>query len=354
MPLDITLDEEQQQLVKVFDKYIEYFKAKSLNKIFNIFKSTQPLFGIYIYGSVGRGKTMLTKKFYESLNVQKTFIHFQIFMKNIHEQLHLLRTQNNSTENLFKIIAAEYAKHTKIIFLDEFEIKDIADAMTLTRLIPELQKLKIYIVITTNIAPTNLYKDGIQRESFLPFIDYLNNNFEVIALTQGQDYRFIKNISLTERILFPASKVTKNILDRYIEQLTSGKFAPQTFEVYGRKITFPLTCKNILVTNFSEMFEEERSQADYIEICEHFDIIIIDLIKVIETDNKNIALRVINFLDQAYAARILIITQLVDHPEAILSRESGLREVARALSRIHEMNSEEYMKNSKYYINRNG
>jgi cell division protein ZapE len=350
----VILDDKQQALLNLFEHYAAKLESSFLKKFTNILKGKKNHSGIYIYGSVGRGKTMLTRRFFDSLTVTKNFQHFQIFMKTIHERLHDLRTKEKKTDNLINLIAKEYANLYKVIILDEFEIKDIADAMTLARLIPELQKLGVFVVITTNIEPKDLYKDGIQRDSFLPFIGYLQKHFDIFYLSSPHDYRLTKSLSLKERILYPYSDETDKQIKSYIAQLTDHKLTPKTIEVFGRSINFPHTKDNILVTNSKEMFMQERSQADYIELCKYFDIIIIERIHVIPAEDKNVALRFINFLDQAYAAKIVIITQLDQTPDNILSSKSGLKEVSRALSRLQEMNSDEYMKHSKYAEKFNG
>ncbi|MDF2964644.1 MAG: n2B [Rickettsiaceae bacterium] len=352
---NIILDDRQEALLEVFNKYAKELNSSSLlKKVSTIFRRDKNFAGLYIYGGVGRGKTMLAKSFYDSLQVSKTLEHFQIFMKTIHERLHILRKQERPNNNLVKIIAQEYAKKYKLIILDEFEVKDIADAMTLARLIPELQAMGVFIVITTNIQPQELYKDGIQRDSFLPFITYLEQYFEIFHLDSQQDYRQTKSLSLEERILYPASHETNKQIQNYIENLTKNNFETKTITVFGRNLKFAKCHRNILVTDFVEMFEEERSQADYIEICKNFDLIIIEKIRAIVADDKNTALRFINFLDQAYLTRVIIIAQLEHTPENILQIKSGLKEVTRALSRLREMNSDEYMERSKFKERLNG
>ncbi len=178
IPTNIKLNKLQHRVIKTFEEVTPLLEKKTLWQNFSNFftnSSNKHPKGIYLHGSVGRGKTMLIKAFYNTLNNAKELVHYQNFMQQVHNKLHKL--QHHPTKLVIKKLAKDIALRTKVLFLDEFEIKDITDAMLIQTLFKYLIKEKIFIVLTTNTIPDNLYQDGIQREAFLPFIKVLKNNF---------------------------------------------------------------------------------------------------------------------------------------------------------------------------------
>lgn len=311
--------------------FFDYFRANSYKKN-----------GVYLYGGVGRGKTMLMQAFYHRLSLKKQLVHYQEFMQLAHQNIHKL--QGKSTEKILNKLAKDYAHSLQVLCLDEFEIKDITDAMIIGKLFKELIKHKLFICVTSNTKPDNLYQDGLQRESFLPFIKMLNQEFEVLQLEGSHDYRLDKLSKLHNRILYPLSSEIKVKMKQIILELTDNKATvPSSIEVFGRQIFFKRTYGAVLISNFKELFMEELGYIDYVNICQKFPIIIIEDVPVINADHTDLITRFINFVDNAYFHKVLLFITLQDAPEKIYQEGKRSEEFQRTVSRLHEMNSDLYL-----------
>lgn len=341
----ITLDTKQTNLLEELSQIaIEFNKPNSLLKFFN---KTNLKSGIYLFGPVGTGKTMLMNSFFEKLNVPKIIIHYQNFMQDIHKTMHKLQLENQ--KDIVPKIAKDYAKKTKILGIDEFEIKDITDAMIIGRLFDELIKQNVFIFITSNSQPNNLYKDGLQRNSFLPFIDKINNEFYVKYLDNHHDYRFDKALNVKgDRIIYPLTPKNQDKFQKIIADISDNNFIPQTIEVLGREISFQKVHKRILITDFNELFTRNLSYIDYVNICQKFNIIIVQNMQIIPPDNTNLAVRFINFIDNAYFYKILLFMNLEDNPNKIYQGTARAEEFKRTISRLNKMNSESYLLNNDF------
>ncbi|WP_347939396.1 cell division protein ZapE [Rickettsia oklahomensis] len=384
--MTITLDVKQIALSKEFAEIaLELNKPRKLLQIFskNNLKS-----GIYLYGPVGSGKTMLMNSFFKKLTAPKIIIHYQNLMQEIHKTRHKLQTENQ--KDIIAKIAKGYAKKTRVLCIDEFEIQDITDAMIISRLFYELTKQNIFIFITSNTSPNNLYKDGLQLESFLPFIKIIYNTFYVKYLDNHHDYRFDKALGVTgERIIYPLTLENQNKLEKIItgvlaklayreecigdtEQSTIAytpvrqdannglnlevelkrnytNFTPQNIEVLGKTISFQKVHKRILVTDYNELFTRNLSYIDYVNICQNFKVIIVHNVHTIE--DTNTVVRFINFIDNAYFYKILLFMSLEDNPNKIYQGSNRSEEFKRTISRLNEMNSASYLLNH-YFRNR--
>lgn len=339
----ISLDEKQKEVMEIL-----YSVANQLEKrgvVWKIkglfFKRTQQR-GIYLYGGVGRGKTMLMKKFFEYITVRAQIIHFQKFIKDIHSRIHTLKDKN--TNKVLHHLAKEISATGNVLCLDEFEIKDITDAMIVMRLVGFLIKEHVFVFITTNTPPEDLYKDGIQRESFLPFIDLIKRDFLTLTLDSEIDYRFNKIASTEERIFYPISDQSKVKINKIKKSLCDfDELHKVEVNLFGRDLEFLKGHKNILFTNFNELFERNLSYADFVAITEKFKIIVVEDIRNIASDETDVVIRFINFIDNAYFNKVFLIMELMSRPEDIYPNGKRVNEFARAISRIKEMNSTEYL-----------
>ena len=234
-------------------------------KIKNLFYKKKFPNGVYMHGSVGSGKTMLMKMFYEEVPVAKEFIHFQKFMQGLHIKHHQLQT--NSTRRIVQKLTSNIASKAQVICIDEFEIKDITDAMIIMQLFRHLAKHGVFIFLTTNIMPDDLYKDGLQRESFLPFIEMIKQNFQILHLDTDKDYRYDSLVNIKNRILYPASDKTHKEIKRIKQELCDEvELCKTNVEVFGREVSFRQAHQNILFTNFDELINRNLSYADYVSI----------------------------------------------------------------------------------------
>ncbi|MCC8372297.1 MAG: tRNA (adenosine(37)-N6)-threonylcarbamoyltransferase complex ATPase subunit type 1 TsaE [Rickettsia endosymbiont of Pseudomimeciton antennatum] len=389
---ELEFDEKQLLLLSRIKNFAKQIEDKSFLRFFN--SSLLAKQGIYLYGNVGNGKTALMQHFFQILQIKKLMIHYQNFMQSVHQDIYQLQNKSKSKNNIIKSIATNYAKQAEVICIDEFEIKDITDAMIIGPLLLELIKCKVFIFITSNIKPEDLYKDGLQRNSFLPIIKEIYQRFEVMHLDSDHDYRLDKIRPLRkpayaeefEGDASPRTAAYSNVREdsstaslsklpaevefpkRYIMQMTSrriihpinehnkleirqlisklnnnNRLVPKDIAVFGRKISFKMAGEKILVTDFEELFVRELGYVDYVHICQKFSVIIVENIRIISSDNTDLAVRFINFVDNAYFYKVVLFMTLQDEPVKIY--QNGLRgdEFKRTISRLHEMNSDSYV-----------
>ncbi|WPY00348.1 Cell division protein ZapE [Candidatus Trichorickettsia mobilis] len=341
LPPDFDLDTVQLTLIDKIEAITNSLTQQStwIPQFFKPKKYTKS--GIYLYGGVGRGKTMLMQAFYNNLKLTKTMLHYQDFMLSIHKNLHNL--QGTTTSKIIADLAANYAREWQILCLDEFEIKDITDAMIIGKLFVELNKRNVFIFITSNTKPEELYKDGLQRDSFLPFIDYLQYQFEILHLDNHHDYRLDKFITAGDRVLYPLTQDTQDKIQHIITALThNNSLTSITLEVFGRPITFQHAYQNILVTNFQELCMQAYGYADYVNICQRFKVVVLKNVIPISANNNDLITRFINFIDNAYFYKVLLFITLQDTPGKIYPEGRRAEDFKRTISRLYEMNSDSY------------
>jgi len=343
IPQNIRLDNIQSSVAELLETAATSLNKKPyFQKFTNLFKNNQNPRGIYLHGGVGRGKTMLMKSFFERIDVPKEIIHYQNFMQEIHTKLHKL--QNKFTNRVIEELASDIAGRAKVLCLDEFEIKDITDAMLMMRLFEQLVSRKVFIFLTTNTIPENLYKDGIQRESFLPFIKMIQEKFMVLHLDSNTDYRFMNISEAGKRVLYPINRETETEIERVKQELTGGnETIPGSIEVFGRKIVFSKTKKQVLFTDFSELFQQELGYIDYVNICQHFQVVVLEGVREIREEEGDIITRFINFIDNAYFYKTLLFITLDRAPEEIYKKGKRAEEFKRTISRLNEMNNQDYL-----------
>ena len=335
----IILDKKQQKLLKLLQDTAELIQPNTLfNRIKQTFSTDGLPAGVYLYGAVGRGKTMLMKLFYEQIAVPKHIVHYQKFMYSIHQKLHSL--QNESHHKIIQEVASDLAQHFQVICMDEFEVKDITDAMIIMHLFKYLKKNNVFIFITTNTQPDSLYQHGLQRESFLPFIGHIKQHFRVLCLDNTVDYRY-RNISkVKEKILHPINNYNVQKLQQIKHSLCSeDELAEVSIQVVGRELKFATAYQNILYTNFSELFERNISYVDYVHISEYFKIIVVEDIRKIHASENDIATRFINFVDNIYFNQVMLFMTIECPPNALYNGQKK-NEFIRTISRLNEMNSD--------------
>ncbi|RYE06535.1 MAG: cell division protein ZapE [Rickettsiaceae bacterium] len=336
----LKLDNSQLLLIEKLNQIVHFFNQKSF---FNILRSCPFKSGIYIYGGVGRGKTMIMQAFFNELKINKKMMHYQDFMQLVHQQLY--EFQSNNIPKPLTRLASYFSKTIQVLCLDELEIKDIADAMIVGGLFEELIRKKIFFVITSNNKPDNLYLDGLQRQSFLKFIDILNINFNMFHLINDLDYRLNKISNIHDnKILYPLDQSNIDKIKQVILEFTGGQTDIGIIKVFGRNILFKQTTSDILVTDFEELFLRDIGYIDYINICQKYKIIILQNIIRIEANHSDLITRFINFIDNAYFYKVLLFATMEVSPQMIYPQGQRITEFQRTLSRLAEMNSESYLK----------
>ncbi|KAK0744103.1 AFG1-like ATPase-domain-containing protein [Schizothecium vesticola] len=282
--------------------------------------------GLYLYGDVGSGKTMLMDLFYNTLPAavrSKTRIHFNNFMQDTHRRIHKMKLQYGSDIDVVPFVAAEIAEHGNVLCFDEFQCTDVADAMILRRLVESLMSHGVVLVTTSNRHPDELYKNGIQRDSFLPAIQLLKRRLHVINLDSTTDYRKIPR---------PPSGVYHSPLDahaashaekwfRFLGDPDTPEPHPEVQRVWGREIVVPRVSGRCAWFTFDELIGRPTSAADYIELMRSYDAFIVSEVPGMTFRQRDLARRFITFIDAVYESHAkLVLTTAVPLQELFVSR----------------------------------
>lgn len=298
--------------------------------------------GLYIHGGVGRGKTMLMDLFFEQVEfTPKARLHFHEFMAEAHEQIRAAR--EDAPGDPIPLAAARIAERAGLLCFDELHVTDIADAMILGRLFRVLFARGVVVVATSNATPAQLYKDGLNRQLFLPFIDLIEDHMTVRELAAEKDFRLEK---LAGRRLYfsPVDETARAELDAHWLRLTGVAHPPpQYLEVKGRTIVVPNAAMGVARFTFADLCERPLGSLDYLQIARAFHTLVIDAIPVLTPDKRNEARRFINLIDALYDNKVGLIASAAAEPDALYCQGSGVDLFARTVSRLMEMRTEQYL-----------
>jgi cell division protein ZapE len=324
-------------------------KSSSLGWLFGR-RETEPLKGVYVYGDVGRGKTMLMDLFYGANPVmRRRRTHFHAFMLDAHERVHAWRQQLKRGEvkgdDPIPPVAAAIADEAWLLCFDEFHVTDIADAMILGRLFTRLFEHGVVVVATSNVAPDDLYRDGLNRALFLPFLSLLKDHMDVVRLDARTDFR-LEKLAGVPVWYAPRDEDADVALDMAWERLT-GVFAGEPCElaVKGRLVRVPQAAKGVARFSFPELCGQPLGAADYLRIAHEFHTILIDHIPVMGYDRRNEAKRFIILIDTLYDHSVKLIASSEAEPDALYRASEGAeaQEFRRTASRLIEMRSQAYL-----------
>ena len=306
--------------------------------------------GLYIVGDVGRGKTMLMDLFFEVAPVErKRRVHFHVFMADVHARIHQWRQSKRlgavRGDDPIAPVAASLAAEAQLLCFDEFAVTDITDAMILGRLFTALFAAHVTVVATSNVEPENLYKEGLNRTLFFPFIAMLEDRMEVVRLEAARDFRYGK---LTEAAVWftPADDRARAALDRVFLALTGvAKGQASSLPLLGRAIAVPQAIGGVARFPFAALCEAPLGSTDYLAIARSFGTVIVDDIRVIAADERNLAKRFITMVDAFYDEQVKLIASAAAEPEGLYGARDGreMFEFRRTVSRLHEMRSAEYL-----------
>ena len=306
--------------------------------------------GLYIFGDVGRGKTMLMDLFFEaSPVVRKRRVHFHEFMADVHERVRAFRNDFKSgkisDDDPIRLTAAAIAEESWLLCFDEFHVTDIADAMILGRLFVRMFELGVVVVATSNVAPDDLYKGGLNRSLFVPFIAMIEQNMEVFRLEARADFRLEK---LAGRKVWhvPADDAASAALDdawRSLVGSTSGM--PQELAIKGRRLRVPRAAMGVARFFFHDLCEQPLAASDYLRIAHEFHTLIVDRIPVMDFDQRNAAKRFIILIDTLYDHAVKLVASAEAEPDALYQATDGYEasEFKRTASRLIEMRSQPYL-----------
>jgi cell division protein ZapE len=313
-------------------------------------KPVEPPRGLYVYGAVGRGKTMLMDIFFDAVEVgSKRRAHFHGFMADVHARLHRWRQARKkgevAGEDPILPVAAELAREASLLCFDEFAVRDIADAMILGRLFKALFEADVVVVATSNVAPDDLYKDGLNRALFLPFVALLRERLDIVRLDARTDYRLEKLVRAPVYYT-PLSPKADGALDAAFLALTGDERGePAEIELLGRTLRVPQAAGGVARFGFDDLCRRPLGSADYLEIADRFHTVLIDRIPVMGPSERNEARRFITLIDALYDMRVKLIASAAAEPEALFAGADGTEgfEFARAASRLFEMRSADYL-----------
>lgn len=341
---EFVYDAQQEQIAKTLQHLYERVTVQKKSSVFHkakhLFKEKKTPKGLYIWGSVGAGKTWLMDMFYNCLPDQKKLrLHFHHFMRQVHHYLKQLQGQQDP----LKIIAKRFAQQTNIICFDEFFVSDITDAMILGNLLEALFNEGVILVTTSNIPPDELYRNGLQRARFLPAIALLKKHTEIISLQSQTDYR-LRELTQAGVYFSPLNDQNKQKMQQLFEHLTYG-IADKNHQlnINEREITTLACTHNIAWFEFNVLCHTPRSQMDYLEIAQTFHTVFVSNIPKIAPHDVNSARYLINLIDIFYDCKVkLILSAEVPITEIYTQGELQFA-FQRTCSRLLEMQSEEYL-----------
>jgi cell division protein ZapE len=298
--------------------------------------------GLYIHGSVGRGKTMLMDLFYESLRrPDKRRLHFHQFMAEAHERIGKARA--GTPGDPLPLVAGLIADQAAVLCFDELHVTDIADAMILGRLFDGLFARQVVVVATSNAHPTDLYRNGLNRQLFLPFIDLIEDNMDILELKAAKDFR-LEKLAGQPLYFAPADAAAQSEMDRAWERLTGSQAGrPVDLEVKGRKVHVPLAAMGVARFHFDDLCARPLGSLDYLSIAQAFHTLLIERIPRLTPARRNEARRFINLIDTLYDGRVGLIASADAEPDDLYPAGDGADLFARTASRLYEMRSETYL-----------
>ena len=308
--------------------------------------------GLYIYGAVGRGKSMLMDLFYEQAPAaRKRRAHFHEFMIEVHDAAHVWRQDKNKKDERDPLpqIAGKIADETWLLCFDEFHVTDIADAMILGRLFTALFDRGVVVVTTSNFAPDDLYKDGLQRRRFLPFIDLLKHRLDCLELASPTDYRLarLKSMRVYHAPLGPESA---RRLEQAFGELTEGaESRPTSIEVKGRRVPVSRAARGVAWFGFEELCARPLGAEDYINIAREFHTLVLNGVPRLDENRRNEAKRFMTLIDVLYEHKTNLVMAAEAAPHDLYRGETHGFEFQRTVSRLMEMQSAEYLS-----LNRDG
>lgn len=304
----------------------------------------RPVQGLYMWGGVGRGKTWLMDLFFHSLpGERKLRLHFHRFMLRVHEEL----TQLQGQEDPLEVIADRFKAETDVLCFDEFFVSDITDAMLLATLLQALFARGITLIATSNIPPDLLYRNGLQRARFLPAIDLIKEYCDVLNVDAGIDYR-LRTLTQANLWLTPAGEETTDAMHSMLGKLT-GNHSGSTetkpvLEVNHRPMQAIAAVDGVLAVEFHTLCEEARSQLDYIALSKIYHSVLLHNVPVMGADSENAARRFLALVDEFYERHVKLVISAAVPMFEIYQGERLKFEYQRCLSRLQEMQSEEYLK----------
>ncbi|SLN16179.1 AFG1-like ATPase [Aquimixticola soesokkakensis] len=337
----LTADPAQAAVLPMFDRLkreLEAAPAQAAKKsLFSRLKKAdapEPVRGLYLWGGVGRGKSMLMDLFADMVDVPKRRIHFHAFMQEVHNGLNAARAKG--IQDTLVPVADDIAADVRLLCFDEMQITDITDAMIVGRLFEQLFARGVTVVTTSNRLPDDLYKNGLNRQLFVPFIEVIKQRLDVHELASPQDYR--QGRLTGEQVYFsPVNDDARRAVDAIWADLTGGKSEGLTLTVKGRELDLPQFHNGMARVRFWDLCAKALGAADYLALAEAVKLLILEDVPSLGRSNFNEAKRFVTLIDALYEADVRLIVTAADSPEQLYLEGEGTFEFERTASRLREM-----------------
>jgi cell division protein ZapE len=313
-------------------------------------KNEPPPRGLYVYGEVGRGKTMLMDLFFQQSPVEhKRRAHFHEFMADVHERIYGFRRNIARGEmadgDVIALTAQSIFDHAWLLCFDEFHVTDIVDAMILGRLFSKLFELGTVVIATSNVAPDDLYKSGLNRALFLPFIAQISDHLDVLRLDARTDFR-LEKLAGAKMWLVPADRDADAVLDKAWSSMTgNAPCEPRDISIKGRVLRVPCSAHGVARFSFADLCEKPLAASDYLRLARDYHTVLIDHIPVMDYPERNAAKRFIALIDTLYDNAVKLMASAAADPLSLYVATDGdeAKEFKRTASRLIEMSSESYL-----------
>ncbi len=340
---EIAPDPAQIAALPAFDRLLEHLDRPRPRGLRGLFaRSERAPGGLYLWGGVGRGKSMLMEMFLRLVEAPARRVHFHVFMQEIHAGMKEARQRGE--DDALRPVAGAIAARLRLLALDEMEITDIADAMIVGRLFEALLGAGVVIVTTSNRPPDDLYKDGLNRQLFLPFIALLKERMEVHHLASETDHR--QERLAGEQVYFtPNDARARARIEALWQDLGGGECAPLVLKVHGRDVELPRYCDGVARAAFWELCARPLGAADYLAIANAVRVLILEDVPRLSRSNFNEARRFVVLIDALYEAKVRLIMSAADVPENLYVEGEGAFEFERTASRLREMQSAGWAEN---------
>jgi len=329
-------DPAQEAVLPEFDRIGTALKAPPVKR--GLFRRNTPSpapKGLYLWGGVGRGKSMLMDLFVDSLGgIPARRVHFHAFMQEIHAKMHEAR--QNNIEDALAPVAKEVAQSVRLLAFDEMQITDITDAMIVGRLFEALFAAGVTVITTSNRVPDDLYKDGLNRQLFLPFIDLIKDKMEVWEMVSPTDYRQDR-LTGSDVYFTPVNATTRQQLSDIWSDLSGGPAEPLILEVKGREIALPAFRNGVARASFFDLCGKMLGPGDYLAVADAIKVLILEDIPQLSRSNFNEAKRFVTLIDALYEAKVRLICSAAAAPEFLYVEGDGAFEFERTASRLREM-----------------